>query len=204
MNINDDTLMSTVERWESTGLLHGLPFVEKTEMAMIFDNAARLILSKNAVDKIPDTVYNILNDVTYPTLRRLYRRVGVDFDITSMMSELIVKIEEEKETLVKKPTPEENHVVEFCIKFADNYEDEKTSQNRLNDEEYAERIDKTLTKMREILLNKNFISRVDKDTPDWEIKFSEEKKSENATRLWNQKVAMEFLRATLTDTNRGE
>ena len=40
----DEDVLNVVERWQSLGFLEGLPILEKTELALIYDNATRLLL----------------------------------------------------------------------------------------------------------------------------------------------------------------
>jgi len=197
-----DSVLDVIQRWEATGFLYGLPMWEKEELSLLFDDAARLVLSKKAMG-IPNDTYEVLNNVTFPAIRRLYRRVGVSFDIENMMAQILGEVEEKKADLQKDATPERNPIVEFCISFADNYEDQKTSEKRFSEEEYIERVDKILTHVRDVLLNKKRVSFVDRSDSEWLLKFSDEEKTPQATRLWNQKIAMELLKTTLMDTNRG-
>jgi hypothetical protein len=201
--MSEENVLDILQRWEATGLLDNLPMWEKEELSQLYDNAARLLLSKNATEKLPQFVFEKMNDVMYPIIRRLYRRVGTNLDIINLMSVLVGKIEANKTELSKEPTPEVNPVVDFCVSFADNYEDEKTSEKRFSEEEYIERVDKITTTVRNILLNKKMVSFVDRSVDDWKIKLSDGEKSDNHTRLWNQKIAMELIRTTLMDTNKG-
>lgn len=197
-----DSVLDVIQRWEATGFLYGLPLWEKEELSLLYDDAARLVLSKKAMG-IPSDTYEVLNNVTFPAVRRLYRRVGIHFDIENMMAQMLGEVEEKKSEIMKDPTPEHNPVVEFCVTFADNYEDQKTSEKRFSEEEYIERVDKILTHVRDVLLNKKRISFVDRTDSEWKIMFSDDEKTPQATRLWNQKVATELLRTTLMDTNKG-
>jgi hypothetical protein len=197
-----DSVLDVIQRWEATGFLYGLPLWEKEELSLLYDDAARLVLSKKAMG-IPSDTYEVLNNVTFPAIRRLYRRVGIHFDIENMMSQILSEVEDKKVDIMKDPTPELNPVVEFCVTFADNYEDQKTSEKRFSEEEYIERVDKILTHVRDVLLNKKRISFVDRTDSEWKIMFSDDEKTPQATRLWNQKIATELLRTTLMDTNKG-
>ncbi|MHA2403123.1 MAG: hypothetical protein ACXADH_09065 [Candidatus Kariarchaeaceae archaeon] len=197
-----DTVLEVIQRWEATGFLYGLPLWEKEELSLLYDDAAKLILSKKAIG-IPRDTFEAMNEVVFPVVRRLYRRVGVNFDIENMMSVLLGEVEEGKVEIMGKTTKESNPIVEFSVNFADNYEDQKTSEKRFSDEEYIERVDKILTYTKDILLSKKMVSFVDRTDSDWKIIYSDEKKSSQAIRLWNQKVGMELIRTTLMDTNRG-
>ena len=57
--------------------------------------------------------------------------------------------------------------------------------------------------MKEILLEDRMVSFVDRTDSEWKLVYSDKKKSEYQTRLWNQKIVTELLRTTLMDTNRG-
>jgi hypothetical protein len=46
MEYSEEDLLDVVQRWDNTGLLVHLPIYEKQELAPIFDNAARIFLSK--------------------------------------------------------------------------------------------------------------------------------------------------------------
>jgi hypothetical protein len=197
-----DTVLEVIQRWDATGFLYGLPVWEKEELALLYDDAAKLILSKKALG-IPSDTFEAMNEVVFPVVRRLYRRIGVNFDFENMMSVLLGEVEEKKGDIMKKATKERNPVVEFAVSFADNYEDQKTSEKRFSDEEYIERVDKIITYVKDILLSKKQVSFVDRTDSGWKIMYSDDKKSSQATRLWNQKISMELLKTTLMDTNRG-
>ena len=53
---NIDDVLNVVERWGTLGLLDGLPILDKTELAQIYDNATRLMLSTVAIKKIPKNI----------------------------------------------------------------------------------------------------------------------------------------------------
>jgi hypothetical protein len=95
-----------------------------------------------------------------------------------------------------------NPIVEFCVKFADGYEDETISNKQFNDEEYIERVDKVLDTLRHILLNKDMVSFVDRTNSDWKIMLSDAKKSPTQVRYWNQKICKEFFNQIISDTNK--
>lgn len=197
-----DTVLDVIQRWDATGFLYGLPVWEKEELAFLYDDAAKLILSKKAMG-IPEDTFEALNETVFPVVRRLYRRIGINFDIENMMSVLLGEVEERKGDIMKPATKERNPIVEFAVSFADNYEDQKTSEKRFSDEEYLERVDKITTYVKDVLLSKKQVSFVDRTDSDWKIMYSDDKKSTQATRLWNQKVATELLKTTLMDTNKG-
>jgi hypothetical protein len=145
-----------------------------------------------------------MDSVMFPICRRLYRRVGCDFNIEKMVNTLVKKVTESEENL-SKPIVDKvtNPVVEFCVEFADTYEDEIISKKQFNNEDYTERVDKILDSLRHILLNKEMVSFVDRTTSDWKLMLSDSKKSSKQTRYWNQKIAQEVLSSTLRDTNKG-
>jgi len=196
----DEDLLDTLERWEKTGLLVNLPPHEKQELAVIFDNATRIFLSK----KLSDEIYDIVESTLFPICRRLYRRIGSSFDIEKMVSDLIQKIKENKNFFkTKDPNTKVNPIVSFSVNFADIYEDDVINIKQFNDEEYVERVDKLLKIMRQILLNKNLVSFVDRTDGNWKIAESETKKSEKETRYRNQKIAKEIFENIIKDTNKG-
>ena len=202
MEYTEDEILDVVTRWENTGLLYGLPLHEKQELAPIFDNISRMALSLTDKNKISIQTLEKLEDTMFPICRRLYRRVGFDFDIERMMDSLIKEIED-KSFPGDFRDDKKNPIVNFCINFADTYEDEIISKKQFSDKEYTERIDKALGILRQILLNKEMVSFVDRTNPDWKIMLSDAKKSPKVTRYWNQNVTKEFLTAILSDTNKG-
>jgi len=204
MEYTDEEILEVVQRWENTGLLYGLPLYEKQELAPIYDNVARLALSKMDSGEITRKVSDLMDSVMFPICRRLYRRVGCDFNIEKMVTTLVKKVIEGEENL-SKPIVDKvtNPIVEFCVEFADTYEDEIISKKQFNNEDYTERVDKILDSVRHILLNKEMVSFVDRTTSDWKLMLSDSKKSSKQTRYWNQKIAQEILTSTLRDTNKG-
>ena len=202
MEYTEDEILDVVTRWENTGLLYGLPLHEKQELAPIFDNISRMALSLTDKNKISIQTLEKLEDTMFPICRRLYRRVGFDFDIEKMMDSLIKEIET-KDFSGDVGDDKKNPIVNFCINFADTYEDEIISKKQFNDKEYTERIDKALGILRQILLNKEMVSFVDRTDSDWKVMLSDAKKSPKQTRYWNQNVSKEFLTSILGDTNKG-
>jgi hypothetical protein len=202
MEYTEDEILDVVTRWENTGLLYGLPLHEKQELAPIFDNISRMALSLTDKNKIPIQTLEKLEDTMFPICRRLYRRVGFDFDIERMMDSLIKEIED-KRFPGDFRDDKKNPIVNFCINFADTYEDEIISKKQFSDKEYIERVDKALGILRQILLNKEMVSFVDRTDSDWKVMLSDAKKSPKQTRYWNQNVSKEFLTAILGDTNKG-
>jgi hypothetical protein len=57
--------------------------------------------------------------------------------------------------------------------------------------------------MRDILLNNEMVSFVDRTNSEWKVMLSDTKKSPKQTRYWNQKTAQEALSAIIHDTNKG-
>lgn len=204
MEYTEEEILEVVQRWENTGLLYGLPLYEKQELAPIYDNVARILLSKFDSGDVPRNISDLMDSVMFPICRRLYRRVGSDFNIEKMVSKLISSVAEHQEIL-NKPIIDKavNPLVEFCVEFADTYEDEIISKKQFNEEEYVERVDKILDSIRQILLNKEMVSFVDRTDSNWKIMLSDSKKSPKQTRYWNQKIAQEVLSSTLRDTNKG-
>lgn len=204
MEYTDEEILEVVQRWENTGLLYGLPLYEKQELAPIYDNVARLALSKLDNGEVTRKISDLLDSTMFPICRRLYRRVGCDFNIEKMVNSLVKKVIENEEVL-EKPIVDKatNPIVEFCVEFADTYEDEIISKKQFNNEDYTERVDKILDSLRHILLNKEMVSFVDRTNSDWKIMLSDSKKSPKQTRYWNQKIAQEVLSSTLRDTNKG-
>ena len=202
MEYTEDEILDVVQRWENTGLLYGLPLHEKQELAPIFDNISRIALSLTEKKKLSSKTLDKLEDTMFPICRRLYRRVGFDFDVEKMMESLIKELEvkEFTDTNIKG---EKNPIVQFCIEFSDLYEDENIVKNQFDEEEYEERVDKILETLKTILLNKDMVSFVDKTNPEWKVMLSDAKKSPKQTRYWNQNVTKEFLSAILNDTNKG-
>jgi hypothetical protein len=94
-----EEILDVLQRWESTGLLTGLPPWEKEELALLYDNVTRVMLSK--ADVLDEHVYETLGDVTLPTTRRLYRRVGINFEINKMVDELTDRVQSRKKYSVK-------------------------------------------------------------------------------------------------------
>ena len=203
----EDDILEIVQRWDNTGLLYGLPMYEKQELAPIFENVTRVALSKYSNKEVPRNISDLMDSVMFPICRRLYRRVGSDFDIEKMINDLIKKVTENQDMLTQNDKTIKdkfvNPIVSFCIGFADIYEDEIINKKQFNSEEYAERVDKILDSLRTILLNNEMVSFIDRTNSDWKIILSDSKKSGKQTRYWNQKIAQEVLLSTLQDTNKG-
>lgn len=185
-----------IERWESLGLLDGLHLWEKEELALIYDNTTKIILSNiNSNNKINS---DILDQVYIPICRRLYRRVGPNFDLENMVAKLIESIE-----ITNFNSEEKNVIINFCISFADMYEDEETNKKYLNDDEYELRVSQMLSTIKEILLNNKMVSYVSKEEKGYKLNISKTEKSKQQSRFWNQSVAKKFFDSVLSEINKG-
>jgi hypothetical protein len=201
-----EEILDVLGRWENTGLLTGLPPWEKEELALLYDNVTRVMLSKAGT--IDEDVYETLSDVTLPSTRRLYRRVGINFDINIMVDDLLDKVIKNHDKIISTPIKDENGnisnpIVDFCIEFADTYEDDDIKRKTFTKEQYVERVDKVLEMLRTVLLSDEMVSFVDRSDGDWKIMYSDTKKSPLQTRMWNQKRAVETLHGVLNETNQG-
>lgn len=201
-----EEILDVLERWESTGLLTGLPPWEKEELALLYDNVTRVMLSKAGT--ISDDIYETLGDVTLPTTRRLYRRVGINFDINNMVNTLLQSVVKNYKEIVKPANKDDNGnvsnpIVEFCVEFADTYEDDDIKRKIFSKEQYEERVDDILYTLKKILLSDDMVSFVDRSDSDWKVMYSDTKKSPNQVRMWNQKRAIETLHGILNETNQG-
>ena len=107
----DEDVLNVVERWQSLGFLEGLPILEKTELALIYDNATRLLLSQRSLSKIPKKVQDSMDETIFPICRRLYKRVGPNFDIETMLSTLLESIEDRIHELLLPETKEKYPIV---------------------------------------------------------------------------------------------
>lgn len=203
MNEETDEIVNIVQRWESLGFLEGLPILEKTELAQIFDNVTRLMLSERTLSKVPRNITDTMDDVIFPICRRLYKRVGPRFDLEKMLSSLLESITNNIDEILEPVTKEKNPIVEFCVNFADGYQDDVTSENSLSKEEYEEKINDLLSVMKEILLNENIVSYVNKEDDKHKLNLSKTKKSIDSTRFWNQGVSKNFLTSFLSEINKG-
>jgi hypothetical protein len=204
MSADLDDLVNVVQRWESLGLLEGLPIQEKVELAQIYDNATRLALSEIKLRRVPKNVSDLMDEIFIPICRRLYKRVGTNFDITTMMSDLLESINNNVADLTKNnPNSVEDPIVKFCIDFADNYQDEITNVNSLTDEEYRKKVEVLLETMRSILLNDEYINNVEEDGDNFKLIQSSTKKTKNQVRYNNQYVAKNYLSGVLSGINKG-
>jgi hypothetical protein len=206
MNIEDqEEILNVVERWELSGLLDGLPVVEKTELAQIYDNATRLMLSDMSIKKIPKNISENYENTLIPICRRLYRRVGPNFNLEAMMGDLLEVINKEGDNIFK-PNPEKpasNPIIDFCVNFADNHEDALTNKTVLTTEEYENKINSIILTTKNVLLNDSIVSYVNKKDDEYIIKLSKANKNTQQTRFWNQSVAKSFLESTLSEINKG-
>tara|TARA_R110000823_G_scaffold234480_7_gene360713 strand:- start:4740 stop:5357 length:618 start_codon:yes stop_codon:yes gene_type:complete len=202
---NIDDVLNVVERWGTLGLLDGLPILDKTELAQIYDNATRLMLSTVAIKKIPKNISNIYDEVYIPICRRLYKRLGPNFNLDTMMSQLLEVVNKGGKDIFKvdSENPTDNPIVDFCVDFADGYEDELTNKTTLTDEEYQEKINKVLDITKSVLLNESLVSYVNNSNGEYKIELSKAKKNTQQTRFWNQSVAKSFVNSTLSEINKG-
>ena len=99
--------------------------------------------------------------------------------------------------------PEKNPIVDFCVNFADDYEDDKTSKNMLSDEEYEQKIDYLTQKIKEILLNEGTVSYVNKEKEEYNLNIAKTNKPKQQRRFWNQSVAKNLLASALSEINKG-
>lgn len=199
----DEDIINVVQRWEAVGLLDGLPILEKTELALIYDNATRLLLSELTLSRIPKKITDTMDSVIFPICRRLYKRVGPRFDLEQMLSSLLESVKNNIDGILSPETKEKNPIVDFCVNFADTYEDETTSKNNLSDEEYEEKINNLLSTMKEILLNRSMVSYVNKENNSHKLTLSKTNRSINQTRFWNQSISKNFLNSFLSEINKG-
>ncbi len=202
---NNSDIINVVQRWDSYGLLEGIPILQKTELAQIYDNATRLMLSERVIKNIPNNVSEILDSVMIPVCRRLYRRVGPNFDLEIMMGKLLTIVNEKYEDIINKTKEDSvnNPIVDFCVEFADGYEDELTNKTTLTNKEYQEKINNVLDITKSVLLNESMVSYVNKKEEGYKIELSKAKKNTQQTRFWNQSVAKSFLESTLSEINKG-
>lgn len=204
MSAELDDLVNVVQRWESLGLLEGLPIQDKVELAQIYDNATRLALSEIKLKRVPKDVSDLMDETFIPICRRLYKRVGVNFNITNMMSELLESINNNIKDLNKNNNESiEDPVVNFCIDFADNYQDEITNVNTLSDEEYVKRVGVLLDTLKNVLLSDEFISNIEQDGIESKLVYSKTKKTKSQVRYNNQYIAKNYLLSVLTNLNKG-
>lgn len=200
-----DDILNTVQRWESLGLLDGLPYQDKTELAQIYDNVTKILLSNFALKRIPKKISDCIDEIYIPVCRRLYRRVGPNFDIDNMLSELIGSIDNEYDTVFNKQSFDDikkDSVVEFCINFADNYSDEDTNKRSLSDEEYTQNVDNVLSTLKDILLNDRIVMYVDVNGDDVKLNLSDDVKPKARTRFANQVVAKQYFINILDKINK--
>ncbi len=200
----------SIERWGTIGLLEGLPIWEKNELALILDNATKVVIDQINRKSLSDDFLDVYDSVYVPICRRLYRRVGPRFDIVKMMDKLFEElfnnfntlksdIESERSEKLSQKDP----IVTFCINFSDSYEDEETLKSFLSTEDYENKVDLILQRMRDVLLNNRNVLSFKKNGNDWDIKLSEEERSVGHVRFWNQKMSNTFLLQALSDINKG-
>lgn len=197
----EDDLTDVISRWEVTGLLDGLPQWEKEELAVIYDNVTRVILSKSSTTD--PNKFEVLGDVVIPVVRRLYRRVGVNFDPYRMVEELSKSVHDNYNILSGPVTKDKNPIVSFCVDFADGYEDEQITSRTLPKDQYDKSIDKLGEVITSILKSNEMVSHINKINDEWEIKYTNVNKSPNQIRIWNQKRGLEILNIELKNLNQG-
>lgn len=200
----------SIERWGSMGLLEGLPMWEKNELALILDNATKVVIDQIERKSLNDDFLDVYDTVYIPICRRLYRRVGPRFDVIKMMDKLFEELSNNFNTLKADIESERNEklsqkdpVVNFCINFSDSYEDEETLKSLLSTEDYENKVDLILQRVRDVLLNNRNVLSFKKNDVDWDIKLSEEERSIAHVRFWNQKMSNTFLLQALSDINKG-
>lgn len=203
----EDDILEIVQRWDNTGLLYGLPMYEKQELAPIFENVTRVALSKYSNKEVPRNISDLMDSVMFPICRRLYRRVGSDFDIEKMVNDLIKKVTENQDMLTQNDKTIKdkfvNPIVSFCIEFADQYSDELINRKQFNETDYKERIVKMLKTIENVLLNPMMTSFIDRSSDNWVVIDSESISSNKGIRIHNQKVALEVFSNIIKDTNKG-
>jgi len=199
----EEDLFNTIQRWEVLGLLDGLPIREKSELAQIYDNATRLLLSNRTLSKVPKNITDTMDDVFIPICRRLYKRVGPNFDLDEMLATLLESVNQNIDEIRKPITKENNPSLDFCIDFADTYEDRSTNKNTLTNEEYSNKIENMLSYLRQILLNDSMVSYVGKEDDEHRLNLVESKRTKEQTRFWNQSIAKNFLNSYLSEVNKG-
>jgi len=206
MEVNSES----IERWGSIGLLEGLPIWEKNELALILDNATKVVIDQIERKSLNDDFLDVYDTVYIPICRRLYRRVGPRFDVIKMMDKLFEELSNNFNTLKADIESERNEklsqkdpVVNFCINFSDSYEDEETLKSLLSTEDYENKVDLILQRVRDVLLNNRNVLSFKKNDVDWDIKLSEEERSIAHVRFWNQKMSNTFLLQALSDINKG-
>lgn len=197
----EEDLFNVISRWESVGLLDGLPIREKSELALIYDNATRLMLSDYVIKKIPKKISDLMDETFIPVCRRLYRRLGPNFDLENMMSELLTRITDEADVLTTQNNDVNDPLISFCIEFCDSYEDDITNQNVLSDEEYEQKVNTLLGVIRSVLLNDFIVSRVDMEG-GLDIKTVNVIKPKSVTRFSNQSIAKQVLDIGLNNMNK--
>lgn len=200
-----DDIINVVERWESLGLLDGIPILQKTELAQIYDNATKLMLSDISIKKIPKEVSELVENFYIPICRRLYKRVGPNFNLEFMMGQLLEVVDKKRKTILEfdPEKPANNPIVDFCIDFADGYEDDLTKKTLLTDSGYEEKINNVLDITQSVLLNKSLVSYVNNVGGSYKIETSIAKKNPQQRRFWNQSVAKNFLESALSEINKG-
>lgn len=199
-----DYVGNVLKRWETLGLLDGLPINSRIELSQVYDNATKLLLAELTLKKVPKKVSDTMNEVFIPICRRLYKRVGINFDLEGMMSKLLEVVSKELHSItqINPQELEKNPMIEFCVNFADNYEDEIITKNTLTNEEYENKITQLILKIQEVLLNERMVAYVDRVENDFILNYSKTEKTHQQTRFWNQSVAKQLFNSVIDEINK--
>jgi hypothetical protein len=73
----------------------------------------------------------------------------------------------------------------------------------LSDEEYEQKIDYLTQKIKEILLNENTVSYINKEKEEYNLNIAKTNKPKQQKRFWNQSVAKNLLASALSEINKG-
>ena len=121
------------------------------------------------------------------------------------MGQLLEVVDKKRKTILEfdPEKPANNPIVDFCIDFADGYEDDLTKKTLLTDSEYEEKINNVLDITQSVLLNKSLVSYVNNVGGSYKIETSIAKKNPQQRRFWNQSVAKNFLESALSEINKG-
>ena len=162
-----------------------------------------MITQLDCLSKVPKNITDTMDDVFIPICRRLYKRVGPNFDLDEMLATLLESVNQNIDEIRKPTTKENNPSLDFCIDFADTYEDRSTNKNTLTNEEYSNKIENMLSYLRQILLNDSMVSYVGKEDDVHRLNLVESKRTKEQTRFWNQSIAKNFLNSYLSEVNKG-
>jgi endonuclease IV len=131
------------------------------------------------------------------------KELGPNFDLDEMLATLLESVNQNIDEIRKPITKENNPLLDFCIDFADTYEDRSTNKNTLTNEEYSNKIENMLSYLRQILLNDSMVSYVGKEEDEHRLNLVESKRTKEQTRFWNQSIAKNFLNSYLSEINKG-